>query len=119
MLEKPVPGTVCPPWGPTCSTRLPPAPPAGAELPPEAITTLFEALTYTALLEDAEVATLLARALLALSARYDLALGEGGARSACARAPSTLTQGLVCPPELPMLRRRETLKFAFLACLPG
>ncbi|GAB4823482.1 hypothetical protein N2152v2_010528 [Parachlorella kessleri] len=54
--------------------------PPGAELPPEAITSLFEALTYCQLAEDAEVATLLGRALVTLSARYDLALAECGAR---------------------------------------
>ena len=53
---------------------------AGAELPPEAITSLFEALTYCQLAEDAEVANLLGRALVTLSARYDLALAECGAR---------------------------------------
>ncbi len=55
-------------------------PGTGAELAAEAITTIFECLTYCQLLEDAEVAGQLARALLTLSSTYDLALGEGGAR---------------------------------------
>ena len=51
---------------------------AAAEVGEEAITVLFEALSFEWLLEDAGVMSAAEAAILALSEHHDLALSEGG-----------------------------------------
>ena len=49
-----------------------------AEIGSEAVTALFEALSYEALLDDQEVVSEMEKAFMRLSAHHDLALTEGG-----------------------------------------
>ena len=51
---------------------------AASNIGPEAITALFEVLSFEALMDDAAVMAALETALLNLSEHHDLALSEGG-----------------------------------------
>lgn len=48
------------------------------EIAPEAVSALFEVLSFQELLDDADVCATVETALLALSKEHDLALTEGG-----------------------------------------
>ena len=51
---------------------------AASDIGPEAITALFEVLSFEALMDDAAVMAAVEAALLTLSEHHDLALSEGG-----------------------------------------